>query len=156
MNPAGDGNEYGAGGIWNPDAVRGGVVNPATGCAPPVDGGKDGALFQEEPFRSKEKVFQSAAGESGGIFPPPGFYEGRGTGFAARGRGTPAVIYLLHDILGNEVHFLLRNAELPGGRLPEVGGEVLPPYLHRYGAEAQGAGGRPLQDFLLGVKLGVD
>jgi len=38
--------------------------------------------------------------------------------------GCPYGPYLFNDVLGNEVHFLLRNAELPGGRLPEIGGEV--------------------------------
>lgn len=46
---------------------------------------------------------------------------------------------LFDDVLGNEVHFLLRDAELPGGRLPEIGGKVFPPDLDGYGTEAERA-----------------
>ena len=54
------------------------------------------------------------------------------------------------------MHFLLRDAELPGGCLPQVGGKVFPAHLDGYGAEAQGAGRRPFQDFFLGVIMGIE
>ena len=53
------------------------------------------------------------------------------------------------------MHFLLRNPELPGGRLPDVAAGNLPPYLDGDRADAQGTGGCPFQDFFPGVILGI-
>ena len=62
---------------------------------------------------------------------------------------------LFYDVPGSEVHFLFLNAELPGGCLPHVDSRIFPTDLDGYGAEPQGTGWSPFQNFFLGVVPGV-